>query len=253
MTASAFDSVARDYDATRGGEPRGAQYARELLPRLLEGQSLEVGVGTGVVALGLARQHVRVVGIDISRGMLDAARARLPSQVLLGDAASLPFPEESFGNVYAVWVLHAVSDPSAVIAEMARVLASGGRCLICPTNHPAPNDRVGVEFEEMFRRVEQARPVPAMWTGLSVNAEHILAWGRDCGLSGDIESLDVQSWETTAARESNQIRNKVWSAMRELDEASYLAATSETLAFLDSLPDGPITRRAQAEIVVLNK
>ena len=51
-----YDAVAEHYDASRGGEQRGADFASELDARLPNGTGpvLEVGVGTGVVALGLA-------------------------------------------------------------------------------------------------------------------------------------------------------------------------------------------------------
>src|SRR5579872_1649870 len=76
---SEFDDIAADYDATRGGEPRGDQYAADLDARLPRGDGpiLEIGVGTGVVALGLRRRGRPVIGLDISAPML--ARA-MPSR-----------------------------------------------------------------------------------------------------------------------------------------------------------------------------
>ncbi len=73
-----FDELAEQYDQTRGGEGRGDEYAADLdavLPRG-RGVVLDVGVGTGVVALGLARRGRAVLGLDVSAPML--ARARPP-------------------------------------------------------------------------------------------------------------------------------------------------------------------------------
>jgi ubiquinone/menaquinone biosynthesis C-methylase UbiE len=249
----AFDCVALEYDATRGGESRGAQYAEVLDPYLLPGKTLEVGVGTGVVALALGHLRRQVVGIDISQAMLGRAQDRVAGTLVAGDAATLPFPDGCFENVYAVWVLHAVADPLAVLLEMGRVLRPGGRCLVCPTNRPAPGDVLGLELDEMFHRVEAARPKSVSWTGFSVTAERIVGWAVESGLSGVIEPLAEQSWETTPSREREAIRNKVWSAMKELDEDTYQAVTAKTLRFLDGLSGGAIRRRAIAEVVIMEK
>ena len=74
-----YDDVAGFYDATRGGESRGDAFAAELDGRLPPGVGpiLEVGVGTGVVALGLRRRGRGVIGVDIAAAMLARARARL--------------------------------------------------------------------------------------------------------------------------------------------------------------------------------
>jgi hypothetical protein len=56
-----LDELAEIYDETRGGEARGEEYAADVTARLPAGEDpvLEVGVGTGVVALGLVRRGHR--------------------------------------------------------------------------------------------------------------------------------------------------------------------------------------------------
>jgi ubiquinone/menaquinone biosynthesis C-methylase UbiE len=252
-TIRAFDTVARDYDATRGGEQRGAAYAAALFPHIPPGLILEVGIGTGVVALGLERLGRDVVGVDVSLPMLAVARARTAATLVVGDGALLPFSDESFDCVFAVWVLHAVSNPSAVLEEIRRVLRPSGHCLVCPTNHPAPDDRVGLELDRMFQGVEAARPDAAPWTGFSVTAERVLMWAEELGMAGEIQQLEEQSWDTTTDREIASIRDKVWSAMKTLEEESYVSVTSDAIRFLESLPHGTIRRRAIAEMVIIKK
>ena len=92
---------------------------------------LDIGTGTGVVALALRRRGYPVVGVDASAAMLARARDRLPGSVVLADAGALPFPTSSFGRAVAVWVLHAVAHPGAVFLEAARVLGPRGRLLVC--------------------------------------------------------------------------------------------------------------------------
>jgi demethylmenaquinone methyltransferase/2-methoxy-6-polyprenyl-1,4-benzoquinol methylase len=252
-TIRAFDTVAGDYGATCGGEQRGAAYAAASLPHVPPGLALEVGVGTGVVALGLERLGRDVVGVDVSLPMLAVAQARTAGSLVAADGSLLPFADESFDCVCAIWVLDAVSDPSAMLGEIQRVLRPSGHCLVCPTNHPAPDDVVGLELDRMFQRVEGARPDPAPWTGFSVTAERVLTWAEELGMTAEIQQLEEQSWDTTADREIASIRDKVWSAMKTLEEETYVSITTDAIRFLESLPPGTIRRRAIAEMVIVQK
>src|SRR5207244_4496246 len=126
---TAWDALAADYDRTRGGEERGDQYAADLDDRLPPGPGpvLEVGVGTGVVALGLRQRGRRVVGIDLSAPMLARGRARLGPCLVRGDACRLPFAVRSFPAAVSVWVIHTIGSPQDLLAEVTRVLRPGGR------------------------------------------------------------------------------------------------------------------------------
>jgi ubiquinone/menaquinone biosynthesis C-methylase UbiE len=69
-----------------------------------------------------------VVGLDLSRAMLERARRRAPGALLVrADAAALPFADGAFGAVVNLAALDLYSDPAQVVAESARVLARGGR------------------------------------------------------------------------------------------------------------------------------
>jgi len=82
----------------------------------------------------LARAEGRAVfGVDISRAMLERARAAAPGAVLVrADAATLPFDDGVFGAVVNLAALDLYPEPARVIAESARVLAPGGRW-VCST------------------------------------------------------------------------------------------------------------------------
>jgi phosphatidylethanolamine/phosphatidyl-N-methylethanolamine N-methyltransferase len=97
---------------------------------------LEVGVGTGM-GLELYPRWARVVGIDLSRAMLDRARARaaeLPARDHIElremDATSMAFEDARFDVVYAPYILNVVPDPLAVASEMRRVCRPGGRIIL---------------------------------------------------------------------------------------------------------------------------
>lgn len=125
-----YDDEATAYDRTRGGVPR-AQAAAGALNGLLTagGVVLDLAVGTGIVAGELVRLGHRVIGLDLSSGMLERAARRLPGRVLRADATALPIASGSVDAVTAVWLLHLLDDPEPVVAEAARVLRPGGLLL----------------------------------------------------------------------------------------------------------------------------
>lgn len=72
-----------------------------------------------------------VYGIDISMGMLVAARSRCPSaQLQRASATALPFKNATFDLVVVCQVLVYVQDPQRTISEMVRVLRPGGRLVV---------------------------------------------------------------------------------------------------------------------------
>jgi ubiquinone/menaquinone biosynthesis C-methylase UbiE len=98
---------------------------------------LELGCGTGRVTFPLARDGVRIVGIDRSAEMLARAtnrrrrlRKKLDLRLVRGDIRALPFPDRSFPLVMAPYgILQSLlreRDLAATLAAIARVLAPGG-------------------------------------------------------------------------------------------------------------------------------
>jgi SAM-dependent methyltransferase len=101
---------------------------------------LEVGCGPGHLSIRLARQHgLEMTGLDLDPAMIARARAntdravnrggRRPS-LLVGDVASLAFPDGSFDLVVSTLSMHHWADPAAGLAEIGRVLRPGARGLI---------------------------------------------------------------------------------------------------------------------------
>ncbi len=97
---------------------------------------LEIGIGTGGLLTELAARAARVIGVDHSPAMLEEARRRLAAagtggiELRLGEMTHLPLSDASVGCVVANMVLHHAADPPAVLAEIRRVLASGGVLLL---------------------------------------------------------------------------------------------------------------------------
>lgn len=90
---------------------------------------LDVGCGGGFLANELARNGLRVTGIDASERSLDVARAHDNTGSVVyqpGNALNLEFPDQSFEVVCAMDFLEHVEHPTQVLSEAARVLMSGG-------------------------------------------------------------------------------------------------------------------------------
>jgi ubiquinone/menaquinone biosynthesis C-methylase UbiE len=112
---------------------------------------LEVGCGGGNVLEGIGGRRF---GLDLSPWILAKARRRLGPSVGLvrGDAAALPFAEGKFDRVFCSEVLEHVLKPEAVVAEMRRVLAPGGRVVVSVPNESLINGIKGLVFRVPFAR-----------------------------------------------------------------------------------------------------
>ena len=245
-----YDELAELYDRTRGGEDRGDQYAADVAARLPagEGPVLEVGVGTGVVALGLQRRGFRVVGLDVSPPMLTRARARLGPVVLLGDAMELPLADASVAHAVSVWVLQAVAEPQRVFREVGRVLRPGGRYVVCTTQRAADDDVIGTIIEDMVAAIDARRGGRPR----GVTAAQVLDWARPAGYAGDIASFD-REYRSTPSQELDAIAGRAWPALRALDDGEIEAVARPAVAALRAMPDVEYRRRMTAEMVVLHR
>ncbi len=120
---------------------------------------LDVGCGTGALAVALAERHgCKVWGIDVSPEMIEVARERVPAGVALrvGAAESLKFKEGWFERVVMSLVVHHVDRPK-VFAEIVRVLQPGG-ALALGTFDPAHFDSYYLNrFFPSIRKIDAAR------------------------------------------------------------------------------------------------
>lgn len=132
-----FDALAGGYDRL-GFLARVAAFVADRVGARPGQAALDVMTGTGGVALALTGQ-VRagqmgtgpgggyVVGLDLSAGMVEAARRRVPgARFVVGDAARLPFPDGSFDVVVCASGLFFVPDMDAALREWRRVVRPGG-------------------------------------------------------------------------------------------------------------------------------
>lgn len=96
-----------------------------------EDHVLDAGCGTGAVLASAYERGGSAAGIELSPAMAERARAAAPgADVLVGDAAALPFPDGAFDVVLSGFVVFFIQDPTAALREWRRVLAPGGRLAI---------------------------------------------------------------------------------------------------------------------------
>lgn len=145
--ANRFDSIAQHYDRWYDSPVNQAIDAAEkraigaALPAgSKKGLLLDVGCGTGHWLLFLKMAGYRVVGLDVSAGMLEVAKGKFPNgiQLLRADAHTLPFEDSCFDTVCCIATLEFVRDPVKTIQEMWRCLRSGGRLVIGALNGLSP-------------------------------------------------------------------------------------------------------------------
>lgn len=96
---------------------------------------LDVGTGTGFLALLFAELGHKVTAIDISKCMLEKTRCSAYKQNLAvnfmhGDAENLPFDKDSFDIVMNRYLLWTLPDPKTAVNEWSRVVKSGGKLIL---------------------------------------------------------------------------------------------------------------------------
>jgi len=177
-----FDRAASFYDATRALPDGVADEVRDAILRHVgagpDTRFLEVGIGTGRIALPFMLAGCGYHGVDLSGSMLAALRAKLAAHpehrlragLALADAMDLPFRAGAFDVVLSIHVLHLVDDHRRALREARRVLRRGGR-LIVSSN----------EFAVGNRRDESAGRVP---TGRRLVANRWNAILADLGVDG---------------------------------------------------------------------
>jgi SAM-dependent methyltransferase len=88
---------------------------------------LDVGCGNGAYLARLQARGAIATGCDLSLGMLEASAG---AQLVNADAQHLPFRQETFDVVLGAHMLYHVPDQRRAVAEMRRVLAPGGTCVV---------------------------------------------------------------------------------------------------------------------------
>ena len=154
---AAYRRYANVYDAVFGPvlQP-GRKAVIEALGCRPGEKVLEVGVGTGL-SLPMYPASVRITGIDLSREMLERARARVARRQLANvdallemDAEVMDFPDATFDKVVAMYVVSVTDRPAQLLHELQRVCKPDGDIFI--VNHVRSDNPVVGALEKSLAR-----------------------------------------------------------------------------------------------------
>ena len=169
---------------------------------------LDVGCGTGVVAITAARHGARVHGLDLTPELLDRARenARIANVTLdfrEGDVEALPFGDGAFDVVLSQFGHMFAPRPDVAVAEMLRVLKPGG--MIAFATWP-PELLIGSTFALVGKYMPPPPPgvsPPPQWGDIGVIRERLgtrvtdIVFDRACML---VPALSVQNYRAYLER-----------------------------------------------------
>jgi ubiquinone/menaquinone biosynthesis C-methylase UbiE len=244
-----FDRAADYYDETRGFPPGVEREIAALICRAgnlsRSSRVLEVGAGTGRIALPLAALARAVVGLDLSYPMLQRLRAKQrgePVGAVVGDATCLPFPPGAFDAAVAVHVFHLIARWQDALREVARVLRPGGILL---SGHA--DQSLAVQDENILSRVWESVMPAERTPNIGVPRDQYATFLESEGWR-PVGEHQVHLYEAVETPRTflDRVERRVWSSMWRLpdeDHAKLVAAIRETIAQHYSDPDQPITRQ----------
>ena len=244
-----FDRVAGDYDRTRGYPPEvSAAIAQGMIehgPLAVGAEALEIGIGTGRIALPLLARGVHITGVDISERMMEILDAKYREEVAahlergwgkldlhLANSAALPFPDARFDAAIAVHVLHLISDWRLALREALRSLRLGAPLLLgqdmshgAPDAHPLQAEwiRIATALGHEPKRLGAARFSDildeARALGMAVEESSVAEWSVNRspadGFADIAERLWSLTWQTPEPVFSESVRQlEAWARAR---------------------------------------
>lgn len=143
-----FDDIAPRYDLFNHLSSFGADFGwrRKAVKTIVDEARpldvLDVATGTADFAIAISRKAAsgsRIVGIDLSEGMLEVGRGKcvgLPIELQQADCEALPFSEASFDRVSVAFGVRNFEHLQLGLEEMCRVLRPGGKMVILELSYP---------------------------------------------------------------------------------------------------------------------
>ncbi len=249
--AKSFDRVADIYDETRRMPADVLAQVVEKVASVVDpadGEILEIGVGTGRIAIPLAERGFRVAGVDISEKMLGHLRQKMEAahvnvSVARGDVTILPFADKSFAAVLAVHVFHLLDDMRTCMAEVRRVLKQGGSLLFSGEQRTQSyiqqvlSQRYGVKegLHEIFARLG----VPMRdWSDVEHRVEQAVS-----ELGGAVLQLEPIEWESviTCAGIVDRIEGRVTSSLWNVPDETLHSLVEKVRSLLEQCVGPPST------------
>jgi ubiquinone/menaquinone biosynthesis C-methylase UbiE len=243
MASIGFDRAADYYDETRGFPLGEEKPAAELLTRAGKlthsSRVCEVGVGTGRIALPLARHVGTVYGIDLSRAMmqrLEAKRHGEPVYLVEGDITRLPFQAGVFDAAVAVHIFHLIPNWQDALREVRRVLRPNGLLLTAYNKGSVGFDRLWEAWDAEFS--------PDRKPNIGVQPNHYYDFPLEEGWQpvGDMLAYEY-AFEQAPAAFVRLLERRVWSSLWKLSDAQLQRGIARVKAAIQTQfgdPDTPV-------------
>ncbi len=219
----AFERGVEDYDRTRGLPAEAMGAVVRFLSFELKGHQpcLEIGVGTGRIALPLAEEDVAMTGVDLSQPMLGELRRKSgrtsPFPIVVADAVRLPFADAYFGAGLAVHVLHLIPSWREALSELARAIRRPGVLVL---DIGGRGTGWWKELQERFGREAGISPLNVGLNAGEGLDEHLATLGAKLRRVERIEAAEA----TTVAERIDRLEAGLYSFTWRVDEATRHAA-----------------------------
>ncbi|WP_028891223.1 bifunctional demethylmenaquinone methyltransferase/2-methoxy-6-polyprenyl-1,4-benzoquinol methylase UbiE [Tenacibaculum sp. 47A_GOM-205m] len=149
QVAKMFDNISEDYDGLNRVISFGIDVSwRKKVVKLVgennPKQILDIATGTGDLALMMSQLNPeRIVGLDISEGMLQVGRQKVAKanlsnkiEMVVGDSENIPFPDSTFDAITVSFGVRNFENLDKGLTEIFRVLKPGGKFVVLETSNP---------------------------------------------------------------------------------------------------------------------
>ena len=144
-----FDTISEDYDGLNrvisfGIDLKWRRKVVSILTKKAPKNILDIATGTGDLAIAMiATGAEKIVGLDISPGMLDVGKTKISAknlqntiEMMVGDSENLPFDDNSFDAITVAFGVRNFENLEKGLSEILRVLQPGGSFVVLETSVP---------------------------------------------------------------------------------------------------------------------
>lgn len=183
---------------------------------MYDSRMLEIGIGTGRIAISTAQHVRRLFGVDLSLEMMGVLRKKLEGtalhiEIAQANALELPFEENWFDVVYAVHVYHLVHNWQNALLDARRVLKPGGRFVV--NFHKREQETPNVRLRRRLKELAQAEGVDVSRPGAQTEEEileEISKWGGNHSIVPISTTEDTEIPEKILEQLDRQIFSETW-------------------------------------------
>lgn len=146
---SMFDNISTNYDGLNrvisfGLDQSWRRKVIEIVIKSKANKVADIATGTGDLAIAMGKKGVpEIIGIDISRGMLDVGRKKIKAQglesnieMVQADSEDLPYDDDTFGAITVAFGVRNFENLDKGLKEIRRVLKPNGAFVVLETSNP---------------------------------------------------------------------------------------------------------------------